>query len=175
MSPVIVMVNILILLCYIILDRRSGCSNNCSTSAGLMQCDALLMVTECTAQLWKPSDLCCIQRQSILIKLWDAAGLMWLLRFQSSCSSLQGVNPLLFLLFRPFTMITLVSTQRKFAFAGFSTRSYKCWESDLWLLESTHWSSVGCLLSSNTGFAVRKWLWAETSNRIYISVMQYYF
>lgn len=68
-------------------------------NAGFMLEVLLIALQHIWAWTLSPSDLCCIQRQSMLIKLWDAAGLMWLLRFQSSCSSLRGVNPLLFLLF----------------------------------------------------------------------------
>lgn len=53
-------------------------------SCRFMQSDVLLIAVEHTAQIWilNPSNLCCIQKQSMLIKLWDAAGLMWLLKFQ---------------------------------------------------------------------------------------------
>lgn len=85
----------MILLCCITFDMRICCHGHFSSNAGFMQVDVLLIAVQHTAQIWSlsPSDLCCIQKQSMLITLWAAAGLMWLLRFQSSCSSLWGVNP----------------------------------------------------------------------------------
>lgn len=127
--------NILILLCCIMFDRIIGCSSHCSTNAGFMQADVLLIAIRHTAQIWilSPFDLCCIQKQSMLIKLWDAA--VWCDYWDSShraplsgestpCSFSSSDST------HPFTMITPVSTHTQFAFSSF-TRSYRCWESDL--------------------------------------------
>lgn len=84
----------------------------------------------------------------MLIELCDAAGLMWLLRFQSSCSLPRGVNPVLFLLFwlhpplhhdHPGIDPVQASFQQPLSSIVQMLRKWSATS------KVTHWSSFGCL------------------------------
>lgn len=125
-------------------ERMLCCDYHFGPSAAFRQAELPLIAVQHTAQIWslRPSDLCCIQKQSMLIKPWDAAGLMRLLRFQSSSSPLQGVDPppphslLSSDSTHPFTFIIRVSTGTVYGFSDSFAQSRGCWESDLCVIKA---------------------------------------